>query len=1055
MITLRALGNAEIETSVTTITPSQEIVFAAALYLILERGHRVSRTRLTSLLWPRAAEKVGAHRLRQTILQLKKLGVVVQADRDNLKLLQHDARSDLDSLSTPNPTLATGHGPLEFLPGYAPRSSEPFRDWLDAKKGQAHAAISRILVSDLERARLRGDWVGVERISSQCLLFDAFNETVVLAQAEATAMRGAKKSAVAILDQYIADVQGVNLDLRLPPTLLRRRIMERVPDQATLSLRESTFVGRDHEMEVLMSLLAAARSGNGGACVITGAAGIGKTRLTSELGKFAELKGVKTERSICRRSDVDRPLSVFADLVPQLRELPGALGCAQETLSVLRRLTQFAGQATDDRLVDGSTVSYAQMRLALFDLFDAITEDQCLLVVLEDVQWLDASSGKLLSAMVSWAKAKKLIFLLNERSSGIIAHTESSRFDIPKLELAPLEPVFAKTLVGGMVKEASTPVTPDVIDWLLSVGEGNPFFLEELGKQWLETGKQQEFPPSISAVVDDRLSRLSCDALQVLQTCAVLGVNATIDRVERVLEIKSHRLLSSIQELSVAGMLEEEGNGLPDTSEQLNARHDLLSIAALRRLAGKPLAFLHRRAGTILERETIRNSASTSLLWACAFHWRHAGDRERAFRAALSCAEHLLEVGLPFDAAQALERVLEYCVTDEQRLLVLPRLAFSLQMQGQWERSVTVLRRARQIKTQTDPDANMHDEVELALFDAAWRGSLENSTTLRDLRVCVGSSDAPLIHRVACGLLGLKIASAMTELPVLREIYQTIQPLLDDSHVSPAMRLEIDMIFHSMCGDADMAAEATRGFLEVARANKAFLNFAAALANAGVAKRLSGCKDEAEKLFIEALDYSIARGLDGRAAFAAHSLVRVYLAAGDLGNARTMMERADLIVYPASDVHLTADQLYLATRVSLEEGNIHDASSKYERILAETRTNQTLNRRATVVALGVRIGILEAHSHEKLWPLVAELEAAHLVLRGAGWQDFEAHALYLGLAACGNVARADRLLTEYATTYRLEKWPLPRNLEDLISSAKSTWSDRPQIDRLGSAERSA
>jgi len=1050
MITLHALGNAEIETRVTTITPSQEIVFGAALYLILERGQRVSRRRLTSLLWPRAADKVGAHRLRQTILQLKKLGVIVQADRNNLQLLQHDARSDVDSLSTTNASLPTGSGSMEFLPGYAPRCSESFRDWVDTRKGEIHAALTRILLRDLEKARLKGDWIGVERISAQCLVLDSLNETAVLAQAEATAMRGAKTTAVAILDQYIADVEGVNLDLRLPPTLLRRRIVKRVPEQATLSLRESAFVGRDHEMEALMSLLAAARSGNGGACLITGDAGIGKTRLTSELVKFAELDGVNTKRSVCRRFDVDRPLSVFADLVPHLRELPGGLGCAQETLSVLRRLTEFDGQASDDHLIDGATVSYAQMRLALFDLFDAITEDQCLLVVLEDVQWLDTSSGKLLSAMVPWAKAKKLIFLLNERSASSVASTQISQFDAPKLELAPLAPAFAKTLVGAMMNEASALVPSDVIDWLLSVGEGNPLFLEELGKQWLETGKQHEFPPSISAVVDDRLSRLSCDALQVLQTCAVLGVNATIDRVERVLEIKSHRLLSSIQELSVAGMLQEEGNTLPDISEQLNTRHDLLAIAALRRLARKPLALLHRRAGTVLERESIRNSASTSLLWACAFHWRHAGDRERAFRAALSCAEHLLEAGLPFDAAQALERVLEYCVTDEQRLLVLPRLAVSLQMQGQWERSVQILRRARQIRTQTDPSANVHDEVELALFDAAWRGSLDHSTLLREIRACVGSIDAPLIHRVGCGLLGLKVASAMTEISVMKELYQTILPLLNDSRVPPATRPQVDMIFHSICGDAHTAAEATEQFLEIARADQTLLTFASALANAGVAKRLAGRKEEAEKLFIESLDYSIAHGLTGRATFAAHSLVRVYLAAGEIQNARAMMERADLITYPAGDVHLIADQLYLAARISLEEGNIQDASSKYELIVAETRANQMLNRRTAVLALGIRIEILEAPSYEKLWPLVAELEAGHLILRGGGWQDFEAHALYLGLSACGKAARANMLLTEYATIYRLEKWPLPRNLEELLSSAKCT-SNHPQTDYQESA----
>jgi len=65
MIVLRALGTAEIDTGVATLTPSQEIAFAAALYLILEGGKNVSRKRLASLLWPRVPEKARMHRLRQ------------------------------------------------------------------------------------------------------------------------------------------------------------------------------------------------------------------------------------------------------------------------------------------------------------------------------------------------------------------------------------------------------------------------------------------------------------------------------------------------------------------------------------------------------------------------------------------------------------------------------------------------------------------------------------------------------------------------------------------------------------------------------------------------------------------------------------------------------------------------------------------------------------------------------------------------------------------------------------------------------------------------------
>src|SRR6266550_9219300 len=107
MIVLRALGNAEIDTGVATLTPSQAMVFAAALYLILERGKHVSRRRLASILWPRVAEKARAHRLRQTIHQMKKLGIPLEADRDTVKLFKHELRSDIDELAAPDSFVLT------------------------------------------------------------------------------------------------------------------------------------------------------------------------------------------------------------------------------------------------------------------------------------------------------------------------------------------------------------------------------------------------------------------------------------------------------------------------------------------------------------------------------------------------------------------------------------------------------------------------------------------------------------------------------------------------------------------------------------------------------------------------------------------------------------------------------------------------------------------------------------------------------------------------------------------------------------------------------------
>jgi tetratricopeptide (TPR) repeat protein len=250
------------------------------------------------------------------------------------------------------------------------------------------------------------------------------------------------------------------------------------------------------------------------------------------------------------------------------------------------------------------------------------------------------------------------------------------------------------------------------------------------------------------------------------------------------------------------------------------------------------------------------------------------------------------------------------------------------------------------------------------------------------------------------------------------------------------------MVFHSVCGDVHKAAQATKQFLEVARADNNFLTFSRALGNAAVAHRLGGRKEAAEELFVEALDHSMAHGLTARASFAAYSLVRLYLGAGDVRQARRMMERAERITQSAEDVHVVADKQYLTARISLDEGNLQNASAAYAIILTETKPSQSVNRRAAVLALGIRIGILQGASMESLWPLVAELEAAHILNRSAGWQDFEAHALYHGLRACGQPDKARRMITDYATIYRREKGPLPRNLSELLDQAKKSEGSR-------------
>jgi DNA-binding SARP family transcriptional activator len=1042
VIVLHALGTAEIDTGVAMLTPSQEIVFAAALYLILERGKRVSRARLASLLWPRVPEKARAHRLRQTILQLKRLGIMVRADRDNLQLSQFDARSDVEDLSSADLAPVLGKDSLEFLPGYSPRLSEQFRDWVESKRGEVHAGATKILVGELERSRLQADWPNVERTAAKCLSLDGYNETAVLAQAEAAAMRGGKRKAVSILDRYIADVGGTQGDLRLPATLLRRRVIERIPDRPVLLNPDPPFVGREIEMEALTRSFERAQRGHGSGTLVIGEPGIGKSRLAAELGQFADLQGAQVQRGSCRRADVDRPLSLFVDIVPQLRELPGALGCAPETLSWLKRLTEFEQRSDDSRQIDSDTL-FQNIRAALFDLLDSVAEERCLVILIEDVQWLDSASGRILIRMMEWCATRHLFFLMNSRpgNSSFLEYADNARLET--VALNPLRPIASTALLRAIAWRPGDEPQPEFFDWCLAVAEGNPFFLQELAHQWIETGQRYEAPPSVTKVLQERLSRLSGDALQVLQTCAVLSDHATLDRVERVLEYPPHQLLSAVGELSRAAMLSTRTEGKDVSPVQIQPRHDFLASAAISRLPAVSLAFIHRRSADVLETEIAQATMATTVLWACARHRHHAGERQKALSLSMTCAEHLVDLGLAEGAAAAFQKSLDYCATDDQRLRVLPRLAFCYQLNGEWERSKEVLRSCIRLAGKVDPLSSGHNDFELLLFTARHQSALDFSTLLADITPCVESRDASRAHRVRAAILALKIATDVGPAEVLDSIYADVEPFLHDDEVDETARLEVETIYRTTRRHEIIPLQDLRRFAESARETGGELAYSNALLTASAACRITARYEEGLAFVAQAFEQERANKSEARLSRLLGSELRLHVAASAFTAAESTLDRLMACSISADDDFAHSELRSFRARIALEKGDFTKASA----VLAEVQTiprTYSPRRRAYSLALRLRIRMHEGAAEEELRSLVSDLETEHLRVRGFGGHDFEAHALYLGLCAIGDSKRGIQLLLEYVDDHRGSNWPLPSHIRQILDDLRAK---QPVLER--------
>ena len=1028
MIELRTLGTAEIRTISATVTPSQEILFAAALYLVLERGKRIRRDRLASLIWPSGQGRHRSHRLRQTILQLKKIGVGLATDRDTLYLRSDEASTDSEIVAERAGGYSGNDISVDFLPGYSPTFSEPFADWVDSIRSKFEASAITSLLQDLAAARHRGDWQNVDRIAEKCLSLDSFNETALLARAEGFAMRGQKVEAVSILDEYIREVSPISHSLTLPATILRKRVAQHVRPSVSNQFvaEEHDCVGREAEIAILAQYLDLALNGHGSGCLINGEPGIGKTRLSCELAKFAQLQGVRVERVTCKRSDTDQPLSAFVSLVPKLRELPGGLGVSQQSLLWLKRLVEVDTTTAGARAITENSGSlYTNLRSAVFDLLDAVSDERVVILLIDDIQWLDRASANLFGSILEWVQAKKVLLLFTSRQPRTLLQEFVSPEKLRIINLRPLGNAEALSIIAGVLGQSGHDTGSGQFDWLIQTADGNPYFLQELTKHWIETGHQRELPPSVATVLDERIARLSPVARQLLEACAVLGENSNLDRIDQLLEFPPHHLLTGLQELSDTGMLRSSTPS--ETKEGLQVRHDLLAMEVLKGLAAPALAFLHKRCGLVLERAVLGTSVSTSLLRACAFHWHQAGDSPRAFELAVKCANHLLEIGLAVDSARALEGALVFCRTADQQIEVLERIVHAQRMAGGSAAVLDTISRIRSIQN-GGVVSDHHDDLELIEFEARRTIDAQISPLFSRTLRCIYNSTLSVSHRVSAAAIAMKLATGLPDLDELGRIFAEVAPLLNEDGVDRRTRLQVLVVYNTMCGDLQEAIRFARERVRYERLEGTSLQLANALTDLAFVMRRTGPEDEILGVLYEAYEIGIKGKLYAANRDYAERIASFFVdtrrPGADQWIARAR-ESADELPQP----NVLYSTIVTKARIALRQNRIDDAA----RLVNEFELDWLKYRRGWLAAaLGIRIRVALASKVEasELLAEVSELRSLYGVTAGLGGQDCEVASLCAGLKAIGDAEDARSLLRDYLSSKRRDLTPyLPELIE--------------------------
>jgi class 3 adenylate cyclase len=354
-------------------------------------------------------------------------------------------------------------------------------------------------------------------------------------------------------------------------------VVEPQQDQAEAldRLAEGAFIGRELEVRELRSVLDEALAGRGRVFMITGEAGMGKTRLAAEIETYANLRGAHILWGRCYEGEGVPPYWPWVQVIRAYaqnrdpEELQTELGSgASDIAQVVSELRH--------RLPDLPEPQPLDPEQAQFRLFDSITtflrnisSTRALVIVLEDLHLADRPSLLLLQFLARELASSRMFVLCTYRDGELDEHhllTEvhaslSHERNYGRLRLRGLSKPEVKALLEELSRQPmETADELALLDAVYQESGGNPYFIEEILRHLVESGAiyrregrwgsdakhidELGIPRGIRDVIDRRLARVTDDCRELLGTAAVIGHEF------------SHQILASVGGTDAASVLD-------------------------------------------------------------------------------------------------------------------------------------------------------------------------------------------------------------------------------------------------------------------------------------------------------------------------------------------------------------------------------------------------------------------------------------------------------------------------------------------------------------------
>ncbi len=427
------------------------------------------------------------------------------------------------------------------------------------------------------------------------------------------------------------------------------------------------LVAREREIELLVDRFRLVRAGTGQAVMISGEPGIGKSRLAQSLRERLAPEAPVWWTAYGTLATQSAPLAPVIGLLEH--HLTGGLNLSEleaildrqglplaETVPFLAPLLSLPAEDRYPPAEHSPEVMRQKTFEALVSLFSAVALRGPLVLVVEDLHWVDSSTLELLRLLLDEIGAIPMLLVATFRPD--LQVPWSHRSGLTQLSLSRLTDGETESLIDRILDGRALP--DGVRRQLLTLTDGVPLFAEEMTKAFLEsawTGEPEEIPATLVASLASRLDRTG-PGKEVAQIASVLGRTFSFASLEDVSHLPEEEIQEGLDRLIEAGLVHRRGAG---RRAQYTFKHTLVQDAAYNSLLSRDRQALHLEVARTLE----SGAAEPALL---AHHWSHAvdpGDPDsglvhKAVSSLLAAAEGVHRLGADKESLAYLDTALDF-----------------------------------------------------------------------------------------------------------------------------------------------------------------------------------------------------------------------------------------------------------------------------------------------------------------------------------------------------------------------------------------------------------